>query len=207
MNSTWCINRARTGCHLDDGPAPGAPGLVVVQGRAGLGHSHPAPDHRTDLARGGQLSRSPWTWSASSRPKGLNPKRRIPGSTESDPGEHHSYDVDVSDAGHPQGPTGHPVLVVVGEPNGQVPAAPGGAPPRPLDYLTPGQVVDDVGAHIFGGDQNGLDEVLGRVVDDHVGSERPAQIDLVLPAGHGDDPGTGRLAQLDAGRAQPLAPA
>ena len=77
------------------------------------------------------------------------------------------------------------------------------AAPRALDEVASGQVVDHVRARIARGDQHRLDEVLGGVVDDQVRAERGAQRALLGAAGHGDDPGTGGLAQLDTGGAQP----
>ncbi len=84
------------------------------------------------------------------------------------PGQHHRHDVDVPDAGHAQRPARHPVGVVVGEPDRQVPAAVGGAAPRALDEVAARQVVDDVGSRVARGGEDRLDEVLRRVVDDEV---------------------------------------
>ena len=100
------------------------------------------------------------------------------------------------------GRPGHAVGVVVGEPHREVPASVGRAAPRPLHEVASGQVVDDVGARVTGGDQDRLDEVLRRVVDDQVGAEGGAQGSLLRTPRHRNDPCPGRLPELDPGRAQ-----
>ena len=136
-------------------------------------------------------------------PEGVEAETAHAGVDRVDPGQHHGHDVDVPDAGHPQRPTGHAVGVVVGEPDRQVATPMGGAAPRALDEVATGQVVHDVGSGVVRGGQDGLDEVLGRVVDDQVGAQRGAERHLLGAAGDGDDPRPGCLAQLDAGGAEP----
>ena len=75
------------------------------------------------------------------------------------------------------------------------------APPRPLHEVAAGQVVDHVCAGIAGGDQHGLDEVLGEVVDDEVGSEGGAQGSFSAPR-YRNDPGSGGFAELNPSGAQ-----
>ena len=103
--------------------------------------------------------RSSWTSSATSRPNGLNPNRRMPGSTRSTQVKMISYDVDVADARHPQRPSGHAVVGIVGEPESQVAPTSRRASPD-VRGSCPGKVVDDIGPHVVRGEQDRFDEVL-----------------------------------------------
>src|SRR5258706_3016858 len=146
-----CATRSPARCtprlslaHDQEGGAvrPGA--LMLVERLARLMHADLPSYHRADLA----LGREPEQISMDLI--GHAPSERIEAEPahawvhRRHPGQHDADYVDVSDAGHPQRPAGHAVVVVIGEAHGQVSAAARGAPPGALGEVTPRQVADHV---------------------------------------------------------------
>src|SRR5713226_6419774 len=176
-----CATRSPATCtpwlslrHDHDGAADRPAALVLVERFARLMHADPPSYYRADLA----LSREPEQISMDLI--GHATSERIEAEAahawvhRRHPGQHDADYVDVADAGHPQRPAGHAVVVVIGEAHGQVSAAVRGAPPGALGEVTARQVVDHVRSGVAGRRQHHLDEVLGHVVDDKISAERGA---------------------------------
>ena len=87
--------------------------------------------------------------------------------------------------------------LAAGEADDQDPALERDALGGPGVRVAADRVVDHVGAAALGDLLDHLDEVLGGPVDHHVRAQEAGHLGLLAAAGHADDPGAGRLAQLD----------
>ena len=163
---------------------------MLVEGGAGLVHRDPraevrAPSPRPPVATDRRAPRRP-RHAATVEPEAAHAGVEVVGLGHITPD-----DGDVADGGHAQGLAGHPVLVVVGEADGEVATLARRAPPRRCHEAAPARSHRRPRpGHRW--HEHRVDEVLGQVVDHQYQPLSSAHSAPFRPPGDGDDTGARR---------------